>query len=44
MAVAVVSWIGSGNRSCEVVGDPVRVVVAEDGYLVREALVGLLSS
>lgn len=32
------------NRPWEVVEGPVRVVVAEDSYLVREALVGLLSA
>ncbi len=32
------------DRPWEVVEGPVRVVVAEDNYLVREALVGLLSA
>jgi DNA-binding NarL/FixJ family response regulator len=44
VAVAVVSWIGFRDRSREVVGEPVRVVVAEDSYLIREALMGLLSA
>ncbi len=33
-----------GNQPLEMVEGPVRVVVAEDSYLVREALAGLLSA